>query len=114
MKTDPKIEKFLEKCLDELMKVRTGGLFRSLAGGMKDVLMFTSLRNVIVRKRKWKLNISPTLTVTCDFMQFTLHRRFAPLLGLLSCDEQQYSTVDLLFEIIGSLNNVFLTYLYFL
>ena len=49
------IEKFLEKCLDEWVKMRTGGLFRSLIGGMKDILMFTSLSNVIVRKRKMEI-----------------------------------------------------------
>ena len=47
-KAGESIENFLEICLEELIKMCHGLQWKRLIGGFRDILMFTSLRNVRV------------------------------------------------------------------
>ena len=106
-KKNRKIESFLETCLDDMKKKHTAYEWKSLIRGFKDILMFTTLKTITVRRRKWFLRISPSVRIGRRFWPRLVTRYFVPARTHSSDDDQNLSTVEILFELMGTLNNLF-------
>ena len=80
---------------------------KRLIGGFRDILMFTSLRNVWVHPHTWTVQISLTFSMTCHFRRTVPGLVLFPFLHFPEDDEQQYSVLEILFQQVGILNNIF-------
>ena len=105
-KAGKSIENFLEICLEELIKMR-GVQQKRLTGGFQDILMFTLLRNVRVCPHTWTVQISSTFSMTHSFRQTIPGLVLFPFIHFPEDDEQQYSVLEILFQQVGILNNIF-------
>ena len=69
--------------------------------------MFTSLRNVRVHPHTWTVQISSTFSMTHHFRRTIPGLVLLPFIHFPEDDEQQYSALEILFQQVGILNNIF-------
>ena len=107
--TDPFTEEVLQNCLN-ILKKSTSREQRQLTGLAKDLLSFSDLSAVWVRKYGWVLHISDSLEIKQDISfswgLYYMSRR-GPL--LVHPHEELLSIQEVLSEYCTILNNVFIT-----
>jgi len=97
MKNAQEKQALLEGCLEEMIKMNKGMKWWSMLGGFKDLLMFATLRNVAVLDKELFLRITPSLKISRQFYwRYNSGER----------RDQTMSTVEILNEMIGCLNNL--------
>ena len=101
-KAGESIENFLEICLEELIKMCHGVQQKRLIGGFRDILMFTSLRNVKVCLHTWTVQISLTFSITLCFRCTVPGLVLFPFLHFPEDNEQPYSVLEILFPTSGN------------
>ena len=69
--------------------------------------MFTSLRNVRVCPHTWTVQISSIFSMTRHFRCTVPGLVLFPFIHFPEDDEQQYSALEILFQQVGILNNIF-------
>ena len=99
------VETFLNNCLEEMIKMHTGHRWRSLIGGYRDLVLFNSLHYVTVRQKQWEIRICPTISLKRRFGCVGRGRtRSYPY----HCEvDQKFCTMEILFSVMGNLNNIF-------
>ena len=108
--TDPFTEEVLQNCLN-ILKKSTSREQRQLTGLAKDLLSFSDLSAVWIRKYGWVLHISDSFEIKRDIsfswgLYYIMSRR-SPL--LVHPHEELLSIQEILSEYCSVLNNVFIT-----